>query len=636
MFGVIALLMMVAATAQASEPSLDVSLERNRIYLGESVRLIVKILDVDDPPDPSLPEMDCDVRELGSAAINNQSMRIINGQVFQEREVGRRFEYALRPRTAGRLEIPPITALIHGQEIVGGPLAVEVVAPDSQDFVILHQAIERDGRYPLQPITVELRVFVKRAPAPYDDRDPASLPNEPLRLAVPWDELPDDLRPKRGVYEWLGAYENHRGAFVINRIVLPSNDPFAIFSGRRESLFDLRGRPATESDVEGLDQLSGRADEYFVYTLRREIEPQRGGRWTFPACTVKGVFATARSARGLSGEQIYALSNSLDLDVDDVPEQGRPDWYSGAVGEKFVIGARVRPDRGRVGDPLTLSVTVDGRGNLEDVGAPDYSEFEPLSSAFRIEKPVAESIAGARVFTYVLRPFDASVTAVPSLPFSYFDLERGRYATLHTEELPIEVDEVEVLSSNDIVIASEGRANGHALTKAFGLFPNSQDPRDVSDERVDLRHAATLLSILPVTYLLIFGLVRSRRKRRDHPSIDRRRRAAKAARQRLGPALQSLTAGERDPAADRLRAVFSGLVADVAGVPEAGLTAREVAGMLAARGVSDDVARGVGALLERCDGLRFGQETDPSAMGDEARALLDRLLRELESGGHLR
>jgi hypothetical protein len=115
-------------------------------------------------------------------------------------------------------------------------------------------------------------------------------------------------------------------------------------------------------------------------------------------------------------------------------------------------------------------------------------------------------------------------------------------------------------------------------------------------------------------------------------TLQRRRAAPGRARQRLRAAQAEIEADHGREGAEQLGAAVVGLVADMAGQPEAGMTSREVEGQLDAWGVEHGLRQRIATLLETCDGARYGASADAvRGLSDTAPALLEDLIRALKS-----
>jgi hypothetical protein len=582
----------------------EVRLERDEIYEGESVLYQVSVLDTREPKAPDLAAfVDLEVRPAGEQSLNSSTVQIINGKIFREETFGRAYRYLLTPRKTGKLAIPAPRVEIGGKVHAGRALVLNVVAPEKQDVVYLQITAGKESVYPLQPFSVHLRIFVRKLPAPYRDQDPVSV-GAARKLDIPWVTVPADLEADE-TSDWL------------SKKITRGNKGFTINDLRREgfflenplAVFDLGGRPARAEDVAGLPELSGKADQYWVYDLERTFVPKRPSGHRFGPATVKGGFAVDVEGNRAVLRNIYAVGKAAHVEVKSVPEDGRPGSFTGGVG-KFTLEASLTPQKAKVGDPMTLTLTAAGRGNLEDIRAPDLTRLESFTKSFRIYEATAESKGSRKLFTYSIRPLTSEVREVPTVPFSFFDVEQERYVSIPTPPIPIQIEEAARLEVGEILSGGGAGAKARALeARTGGLFANIQNPREISDERVSLLGTVTYVGALGLVYFAAVLLIGRWRSLGEDPARLRRRAAPARARGRLKEAGSLLAAGRSSDAAASLRAALAGLVADLTGHPEAGMTAREAMDRLAALGVEQELARRLSAVVECCDGLRYGGDS---------------------------
>jgi hypothetical protein len=100
-------------------------------------------------------------------------------------------------------------------------------------------------------------------------------------------------------------------------------------------------------------------------------------------------------------------------DVQPLPEQGKPSDFSGAVGH-FTLEVRAAPLDVTAGDPVTLTYTLRGEGDLSSVVPPALSG----SDALRVYpvQPAATppgNAAGARTFEQVVIPLQPGSVRLP-------------------------------------------------------------------------------------------------------------------------------------------------------------------------------------------------------------------------------
>jgi BatD DUF11 like domain len=138
-------------------------------------------------------------------------------------------------------------------------------------------------------------------------------------------------------------------------------------------------------------------------------------------------------------KSVVAKSDPVALTVLPLPVAGRPADFSGAVGQ-FQVASELAPAAGPVGDPLTFKLTVTGQGNLSRVssdGLRDSPQWRAYHTESKLTADDDTARQGFKTFSQPLVPRLAGQLTVPSVSFSYFDPEAGRYVTRTT--LPIGV-----------------------------------------------------------------------------------------------------------------------------------------------------------------------------------------------------
>jgi BatD DUF11 like domain len=132
-------------------------------------------------------------------------------------------------------------------------------------------------------------------------------------------------------------------------------------------------------------------------------------------------------------------SQPVALEVKPLPANAPPS-FSGAIGN-FAMTTDAKPKSVQVGDPITVTSTISGRGNFDRVNAPAIEDERgwhkyPPSSKFKQDDEVG--ISGTKTFETVLSPNEKK-QALPLLAFSYFDPAKEQYVTLRSESIAITV-----------------------------------------------------------------------------------------------------------------------------------------------------------------------------------------------------
>src|SRR5438105_8939443 len=133
-------------------------------------------------------------------------------------------------------------------------------------------------------------------------------------------------------------------------------------------------------------------------------------------------------------------SDPVALTVKPLPPNPPPN-FSGAVGN-FTMTVDAKPKTVQVGDPITVTSTINGRGNFDRMNGPALEEEGgwhkyPPSSKFKQDDDVG--ISGEKTFEMVIAPNEKK-PAVPPLIFAYFDPSKENYVTLRSDAVPIQVE----------------------------------------------------------------------------------------------------------------------------------------------------------------------------------------------------
>jgi len=615
----------------AEEPEITAKVDRTWIFEGEAVLYEVTLSHMENPPEPNLSAfIDFDVQFRGAQSIDSVSFYIVNGRRTEIRRLGKVFRYLLTPKRSGVLSVPAPTAEIDGREYRGPTLQIEVTTPEEQDVAILSVEADRERTYLLQPFTVTLTILVKPLPDPHGGRSPLGFQDAPA-LFIPWVDQPEGLEAE-SASEWLSRLVNSSRGFTINAITT-GRSSFESFFGRPSlARFDLEHRR-----VAGTDD-SGESVDYFEYTLSRRFTPQKVGEYAFGPVTLKGAFADGMNGQGgFDGRQIYSVSKIAKVTVTDAPLEGRPDTYTGAVG-RFTFTADIVPRSARVGDPMTLALTLKGQGTLERPYPPEIEEIPAVAENFKVYDATEETKGRSRTFTFGIRPLNAGTLEFPPVAFSYFDVERERYVTLSTDPVRVQVEAADRLEEGDIVAgAIERGQRGSIELEREGIFADVMDLSGLRNESVRPERWAGLMAGMALFYGLFSVSARTLRRRYGDPAALRRRSAAGRARSRLREAQSLLRQGNRADGVDRLRSALTGFVGDVAGGTAEGMTHKDLRDGLVGIGLESERARALAQILEECDAARYGVAgEDAGRIGSDAAVVFDAAVKELRRSGRLR
>ncbi|MBN1269001.1 MAG: protein BatD [Kiritimatiellae bacterium] len=339
---------------------------------------------------------------------------------------------------------------------------------------------------------------------------------------------------------------------------------------------------------------------------------------------------------GVEQQPVNLQPDPLEIVVKPLPEEGRPESFSGAVGE-FSFDVNVKPTELQIGEPVTVTMTITGAGNIESITAPpldlgdDFKVYEPRLVTKNVDP--ARS-AGQKVFEEVVLPKTPQANALPPIAFAYFNPKTGRYETIARGPFALTLH----AASNAAARMVQAPHAAAAQTRVLGvdivyLKPAPQRWRRATDTPWFESRAFLGLQVLPVAAAAaLFFSVRRRKSLAQDVARARRQRAPRSARSALRKAEHALH--RRDTAAF-YEAVWEALASyfgDRLNLAPGEVSADLVTAALSKGRLPDADVEALRGLFQRCELARFGQRVVGSDDQD-MRGILDdlgRLLRACE------
>jgi tetratricopeptide (TPR) repeat protein len=164
---------------------------------------------------------------------------------------------------------------------------------------------------------------------------------------------------------------------------------------------------------------------------------------------------------------VKVVSNRVPLTVVPLPEYSGDTPFSGLVGQ-FTMGMTLDKNQIKVGESATLTITIQGVGNIMDAGVPslnlDAERFKVYEdSPKEYIQATEDGFAGKKVFKQALVPNIPGDVSIPSLSLPFFDVESGSYKTISTDPIPLKVmpgAPLTLVESDSAISPSKGEAGG--------------------------------------------------------------------------------------------------------------------------------------------------------------------------------
>ena len=336
----------------------------------------------------------------------------------------------------------------------------------------------------------------------------------------------------------------------------------------------------------------------------------------------------------------------LEIIVTDLPTDGQPAGYGGAVGS-FAFDAFAKPSELAVGEPLTLTLRVSGIGNIDSITSPSiaagdgFKMYEPKLVQSDVNPSQSE---GLKVFEHVMIPRSTNVTEIPAVTFSFFDPSEKAYRTLPRGPFTLKVSAASNTTAR--MIQSSGSPIASAVTLGTDIVYLKPAPRR-------WRHVATrpwytgsfflaLQSLPPLVTALVFLVTRRRQELERDVAKARRHRAPKVARHALRRAEHALRAGQRRQFFEAMWETLVAYFGNRLNLSPGELTLEAVLVAMEAASAPASLKSDVQMIFSSCDVERFGTSAPDEGSGtgpeeqQQLRDLLDRLYRTLRAAERVR
>jgi len=570
--GLFILILLLPVVAHGAK--IQAVVDRTRTTLASPIRLSVTTPDNRSTVDTSV-IADFRVVENGTSS----SVQIVNGKMTRERT----FNYTLIPLREGRLKIPAMTVTLKDRVQFTQPIEIHVTrnpatSSTDRDMYVIGEISETQPYLGQQIIyTFQLFYSVKIANTNYQPPAFAGFTAKQIGEQQTSQQIRNGRRFQVVTLRYL-LFPTRTGALSIEPAVL-----------RCDRVIRNQGRGGFDSFL----------DDPFFGRSKLETRVLRG--------------------------------DPVNIDVQPLPPLTGSDPFSGLIGQ-FTIRAALETDQTQVGESVTLSVTVEGQGNIQDADLPAIQ----VPDAFKqyADQPESdfklgpEGYVGKKIFRVALVPVSAGDFSVNVAGLTYFNPEKKRYQTLPVPVQALYVKPGEGLSQvPDIVSGDPDDALPRIHKKRVAITGRDILPLksglDALAHRFEL---STLwffaLLIMPaVVFLGFLGLMRLFRKDQNSTAIMTRKSA-----------LEFKTAMKDVGSSAFLSHLYRALVYAIyarAGMPGESLTETEAEALLQNHGVRPDTSARAARLLSRIQSAQFGGGAFERPVGTDLAAETGKLIKEL-------
>ena len=619
-----------AVYCQNVEPRIQVHTAPNPVSEGESVNFRISV-ELDSTAQISEPSYSAPDFEMVGQSNSIDIVTIMeNGRFIPRRKNS--YTYILLPRKAGLLSIGNISVQVAGKKFTAEDVKVKVEKGDPS-------ARPRTGIIGAAPKNEEEDEALRNVP----DEDPARFrPTRPGQADAGTFNLNSDFTVR--------LHLSKRKAYAGEPIVAE----YYLYDFGNLTRVDIKKWPTFNGFWKEDLEIPTRFDFQDEFASGRRVRrallgrfalfPVKPGKLEISKLIVNGTFiANAERARpndpfstffGLrTVRQASHSSQEEVIQVEPLPEQGKPADFNGAVGS-FEIQLQPGRTSSRVNEPVTLKFAVKGTGNFHALEAPEFKFPDGLEVYETSANVQASAARGVSVdleksvsFDILIVPRREGKFSVPAFDWSYFDVAAGAYKTLTTQPFELEalpaapgsVPAAPAGTTAPVTAPSkpEVKEEIRYLKEIAGHGSSLQNPLRL------LVYALALINLALLVLLIAVNFKRIRHSLQRSESRDRTLRLA------LGGIDKRIKAKASDYEAleTAVLAVFEALL----NTDARGMTSAELAKACADKGVSAEHTSRLLELQQFCHAQRFAArgEAEFRAFAAHGRAL-QKLVDELD------
>jgi hypothetical protein len=594
------LYIIVFITSQAPSWGQDVNFTASapsRVAQGQNFQLVYSLNK--SGTDLRLPEIPDFQILIGPSIKERSDLSIINGSV--SRNINYSYTYVLKGDKTGRFSIPPATIEIDGKKIESNALTIEVVAKEDQST----SPAQQQGQQA--------------------ESDAGALSDEDLYITT--------TANKTEVWQ-------DEPVLITTRIYTRVNlEGIAGIQQPELRNFVVEELPAQAGNIQW--ELQNVKDKnYRVGTFtQRVLYAQTSGRHTVDPTTIEFLIRQrqARQSNSIFGDYFESYrtvkknvrSKPITIQVKALPSP-RPANFSGIVGN-VTLNVSASKTEAKVNDGITLKAEITGTGNHRLAKNP---EFEVPSDFDVFDPQVTNSIQqtsqggkGTRTVETLIIPRHSGTFEIPAVAYSFFNPSTGRYQTLESKPITINVER----SPGEEISGTTGSPVGATNRESVRYL--GQDIRYIKTEPVILKPANTFLFgstlyilsyLLPIVlFVLLFVFNQKRIKENSDVQKVKNRKANKMARKRLKKSSDFLKKGNKEGFYEELTRALWGYTSDKLSIPRSALTKDNARSILLENGANANLTEEFLGILDTCEYARYSPQSDHSERDQLYRKTLD-------------
>jgi len=571
------IIFLLGTSAVHAQVQFDAKVSKKKLGINERLRVDFEMNQDGDnfnPPDFN-----------GFRVVGGPNQSVSNSWINGKRSYSKTYSYFLSPQSRGKLNIGQASIEIEGETYKTSPIQVEITAAvtvpkdgNNAEYVAsenVHLVAEVSNANPYlnEAITVVYKMYV----------------SHDVSITSNWREIDT---PKYADF-WSQNIDNQGN--------------FKIYEGEYNG------------------------EDYRYVILRTTVlYPQKTGKLDIEPLTLDVPIDVPGNRRDLFGRRLTTRVNKTisagnrKIDVKPIPLDGRPDNFTGAVGD-FKFSVSTNKNTLDANEAFELKTTVSGTGNLKLFDLPSAK----LPSTLEVYEPEhIESVQTKR--TGMIGTISETYTVVPQfkgnypirpITFSFFNPKTETFSTLSSEEIIINVENGPVSAQKEVTTVTGD--SKQAITQFKEQFKYIKLTSDLEPIAQTTFFKSTLFwSLLGGPILLIPLFIIGGKKRRQRLADvegNRLRKADKLARKYLSEAKKNM--GSQGVFYEALERALHNYLKAKLNIETSEFSKEGISGLLIEKSVHTDKVTDFVSLLKSCEFARYTPTSDVTIQSDYNKAV---------------
>ena len=370
-----------------------------------------------------------------------------------------------------------------------------------------------------------------------------------------------------------------------------------------------------------------KGQSYRYVTLRKAVlYPQKSGKLQLEPLVVE-VNSEVLTGRDMFGRpitkpaKIDVTTGKKSITVRPLPEAGKPESFTGAVGN---FNFTVVPSKTTItnGESIKLTVKVSGKGNLKLFTLPKPvvpSSLEMYDPEHKEDvKTPLTGMVGSIADVYTIVPNNKGKYPIKGIEFSWFDLASGKYKTVNTNEIMVNVLNV---PANATAAANQPKNKKQLQSgESFRYIALNTSLKAAGADDFFGSVLFYVLLFLPFALIPVVVLLKKKKEAYDSDVTGNKiRQNNKLARKYLGEAKKQM--GSKEPFYLALEKALHNFLKAKLSIETSELSRENVRELLLERNAKPETVNEFSAIMDNCEFARYAPSSGTAMQQDYDKAV---------------